>query len=229
MKKNIVVHACCGHLPLCSTFSLNSTISPLVSLVKSRGTLRWKPSHPCLALSILDAFSSSHSFSLTGLPLISSIPHFPRLAPPCSARFRHIRQRFALCFTAVQQPSILFFFLQDLCSSSSCWGGFVILCRSKNAWFSLSGPLPAFQNSSPQQLLSCCIRETCPPDFCHDVIALLIPSFRPSVVDSFKPFFLYLSLQHHQNFFLPSPPTFLFLPLIKAVMSSTKTFNSNGG
>ena len=33
IKTNIVVHACCGHFPLCSTFSRNSTISPLVSFV----------------------------------------------------------------------------------------------------------------------------------------------------------------------------------------------------
>ena len=38
IQKNIVVQACCGHLPLCSTFSKNSTISSVVSLVKSRGT-----------------------------------------------------------------------------------------------------------------------------------------------------------------------------------------------
>ena len=39
IKKNIVVPACCGHCALCSTLSKNSTISPLVSFVKSKGTL----------------------------------------------------------------------------------------------------------------------------------------------------------------------------------------------
>ena len=46
IRKNIVVQACCGHFPLCSTFSKNSTTSPLVSFVKSRETLEWKPPHP---------------------------------------------------------------------------------------------------------------------------------------------------------------------------------------
>ena len=36
-KKNIVVQACCGHFPLCSTFSKNSTISPLVSFCQVQG------------------------------------------------------------------------------------------------------------------------------------------------------------------------------------------------
>ena len=63
IRKNIVVQACCGHLPLCSTLSKNSTIPPLVSSVKSKGTLGWKPSHPppVFALYILDAVSKSLS------------------------------------------------------------------------------------------------------------------------------------------------------------------------
>ena len=39
IRKNIVVQACCGYLLLCSTFSKNSTIPPLVSFVKSKGEL----------------------------------------------------------------------------------------------------------------------------------------------------------------------------------------------
>ena len=52
--------SCCGHFPLCST------ISPLVSFVRSSGILGWKPSHPSpvFALYIREAFSKSPSFSL---------------------------------------------------------------------------------------------------------------------------------------------------------------------
>ena len=47
IKKNILVPACCGHLPLCSTFPKNSTISPLMFLLSSPKDLSgWKPSHP---------------------------------------------------------------------------------------------------------------------------------------------------------------------------------------
>ena len=56
IKKNIVVQACCGHLPLCSTFSRNSTISLLVSLCH---TLLLS-----LRCTVLDIFSSPHSFCL---------------------------------------------------------------------------------------------------------------------------------------------------------------------
>ena len=47
-------------------FSSNSTISLLVSFVKSKGILEWKPSHPTPVFSLynLEAFSKSHSFSL---------------------------------------------------------------------------------------------------------------------------------------------------------------------
>ena len=38
IRKDIVVQACCGQLPLCSTFFRNSTISHLVSSEKSKGT-----------------------------------------------------------------------------------------------------------------------------------------------------------------------------------------------
>ena len=63
---NIVAQACCGHLPLCSTFTKNSTTSPLVSFVKSRGTFGWNPSHPTpvFAMYNLDALSKSPSFNL---------------------------------------------------------------------------------------------------------------------------------------------------------------------
>ena len=66
IKKNIVVHACCSHLPLYSTFSKNSTIYLLVSFGKSKGTVGWNLSHPTpvFALYNLDAFSKSPSFNL---------------------------------------------------------------------------------------------------------------------------------------------------------------------
>ena len=71
--------ACCGHFPLCFTFSKSSTISPLVS----------KPSHPTPVFVLYKAFSKSHSLlALVKLPLISSIPNFPRLIPTF-AHFRH--------------------------------------------------------------------------------------------------------------------------------------------
>ena len=91
------MQACCCHFPPCSTFSRNSsknatslarllarslggaserasdllmknsTISPLVSFVTSRGTLVWKPSShatPVFVLYMFDTFSNPHSFSL---------------------------------------------------------------------------------------------------------------------------------------------------------------------
>ena len=66
IEKNIVVQARCGHLPPCSTFSKNSTISLLVSFVKSRLNFGWQPSHPTpvFALYNLEAFSKSQYFSL---------------------------------------------------------------------------------------------------------------------------------------------------------------------
>ena len=72
VKKNVVVHACCGHFPLCSTFSKNSTVSPLVSFVTSKGTF-WGGSHhnllPCLPYSI-SIFSNSSSFSLGSIQFL---------------------------------------------------------------------------------------------------------------------------------------------------------------
>ena len=87
IRKNIVVHACCGYLPLCSTFSMNSTIPLLVSFVKSKGTLGWKPSHstPVFALYFLDAFSNYFHSASAALPPISSAPHSSTVYPACSA------------------------------------------------------------------------------------------------------------------------------------------------
>ena len=110
-----------------STFSKNSTISSLVTLVKSKGILGWKLSHPTpvLALYNLDAFSSSHSFSFGGAPLISSIPHFPRLVihvlhafvtlPVLTHSFLFASQRSNSLETSSS-------FFQNLCSSSPCCG-----------------------------------------------------------------------------------------------------------
>ena len=112
-RKNIVVHACCGHFPPFSTFSMNSTISSHVSFVQSKGTFGSHPT-PVFALYHLETFSNSHSFNLlAALPPIFSPPHFPKL-------FLHVLhifvtlpvlcQFFPLCFTTVQQPDIVFFF-----------------------------------------------------------------------------------------------------------------------
>ena len=80
IKKNIVVHACCGHFPLCSTFSVNSTISPLVSFVKAT---------PVFALKNLETFSKTHAYNIGSASsnFLSSL--FPNACPPSSARFRH--------------------------------------------------------------------------------------------------------------------------------------------
>ena len=87
IRKNIVVHASCGYLPLCSTLSMNSTIPLLVSFVKSKGTLGWKPSHstPFFALYFLYAFSNYFHSASAALPRVSSAPHSSTVYPACSA------------------------------------------------------------------------------------------------------------------------------------------------
>ena len=119
------MQACCGHFStLFPPFSSISTISLLVSFIKSKRILGWKPSHstPVLSLHNLEAFSKSNSFSLGKassnfhqflmfprlvLQILHALITLPMLCP-----------LFPLCFTTVQQRCIFFSFLQDLCSSS---------------------------------------------------------------------------------------------------------------
>ena len=95
--------------PLQSATPLELTIGLHFFKTWSRRSLTLFPSHTQLTLAVF-------------LP-ISSIPLFPRLiiyflhafvTLPVPCPF------FPLCFTAGQQPGILFFPLQDLCSSSPC-------------------------------------------------------------------------------------------------------------
>ena len=97
IKKNIVVQACCGHLPLCSTFSRTSTISPLVSFVKSWGTFGWKPSHPTPVFALYDldtlsnhtlyepwqCFLRSLQFRIFPRLVLHFLPVFVTLPVPC--------------------------------------------------------------------------------------------------------------------------------------------------
>ena len=66
IKKNIVVQACCGQFPVCSTFSKNSTIfsSRFFCQVQKNLWVESFTSHPVFALYNLDAFSKSASFNL---------------------------------------------------------------------------------------------------------------------------------------------------------------------
>ena len=91
IKKNIVVHACCGHLPLCSTFTKNSTSSFVVSCAKSRELLGESRHIPLLSLpcTISTLFSLSHFLALAALPPIFSAPHFAKSFPPHPAHLRH--------------------------------------------------------------------------------------------------------------------------------------------
>ena len=124
IRKNIVVQTCCGHLPHCSTFSKNSTISPLISFGKSRGSLGWNPSHPTLSLlcTFLLPFPSRLLSTSAALPHISSTPHSSRVCLSCSVPPHHIASVLTIlsffCLTTAQQPRILFFFLPNQCSSS---------------------------------------------------------------------------------------------------------------
>ena len=58
--------------------------------------------------------------ALVGPPPISSVPHFFHCLS--SVTLPMLCPLFPHCFTAFQQPGILFFFLQDPCSSSPCCG-----------------------------------------------------------------------------------------------------------
>ena len=121
IKKNIVVHACCGHLPICSTFSKNSTISRSVSLVKSKeifGCHPWHPT-PIFALYNLDTSSSSHSFNLGS----ASSNFFNSLfIQGVSSRFCTSSLHCQCFATTFQQPYVLLLFFQNQCSSTPCCG-----------------------------------------------------------------------------------------------------------
>ena len=110
------MHACCGHTTLFHLLQEHIQVN-----------FGWKPSHPTPAFALynLDGFSSSHSSSLVVLPPISSILHFPWLVLQVLDAFVTLPMLcpfLPLRFTSVQQPEILFFFLQDLRCSSSCCG-----------------------------------------------------------------------------------------------------------
>ena len=118
IEKNIVVHACGGHLPLCSTFSKDSTISPPVSFVTSKNFWDGSRHTPLLFLlhTISTLFSKSHSLALAALPPISSTPHFSKAC--FSTHSSHCQCFFFFASQRPKHPGILFFFLQDLCTSS---------------------------------------------------------------------------------------------------------------
>ena len=103
--------------------------------------------------------------------------------------------------TSSHRSSCIFSGRPDFLMSENLTSHFFLLAFSftPTAWFSFSGPLPAFQHSSPIQLLLSCNPKTSHP-------ALLFPSFPPSVIDSFKPFSS-TSLFNFPKPFLPSPPT----------------------
>ena len=89
------------------------------------------------------------------------------------------------------------------------------------AWFSFRGPLPTFPHSSPKQrLLSCCIPETSPPDF---AILSFLQWSTPS-----SPFLPPLFSIYSKTFSVTSTNS-LFIPFMKAVMSSTDTLSFGSG
>ena len=78
IKKNIVVQACCGHFPLCPTFSKSSTISPVVPLSSPRRPLGGSRRIPLLFSPCTGKASST-----------SSIPQFSKARPPHSGPPHH--------------------------------------------------------------------------------------------------------------------------------------------
>ena len=127
IKKNIVVHACCGHFPLCSTFFQElHCVSSSRFFCHIQGDV-WAEAittYSSFGLIQCRYFSNSPSFSLGRassnffnasfvqgfvLHVLHAIVALPMLCP-----------FLPLCFTAVQQPGILFFYLQDLCTSPPC-------------------------------------------------------------------------------------------------------------
>ena len=123
IKKNIVVHACCRHFPLCSTFSRNCTISPLVSFVSPRGPQGG--SRHNLLLSLRYTSSKRHSFGLgSASSALLNSSFFQCFSSTFCTTSSHCQ---CFCpffpFFAAQRSSNLasfFFICQDLHSSPPC-------------------------------------------------------------------------------------------------------------
>ena len=82
-------------------------------------------SYSFFALYNLDDFPVRILSALAELPPLSSVPLFPSFDLHVLHAFGTLPMRcpfFPLCFTSVHQLDILFFFLQDLRSSSPCCG-----------------------------------------------------------------------------------------------------------
>ena len=107
IKKNIVVQACCGHFPLCSTFSKKNPRF-LLSFPLSHPEGPWGGSHHTLLLSspctISIPFPIHTPLALAVLPKISSILRFSAAYPPNFVRPHHTVNALpilSLCFTTV--------------------------------------------------------------------------------------------------------------------------------
>ena len=122
------MQACCR--PLSTWFHLLQELhdfsSCFVCQVQGDFWMETIASHSCRRLvQSRSLFPNRTLLDLVRLPLISSIPHFPRLVLqnldilitlPMLCPF------FPLCLTTVLQTRTLIFFLQVLCSSSPCCG-----------------------------------------------------------------------------------------------------------
>ena len=135
IKKNIVVQACCGNFPLCSTFSW--TLRFLPSFLLSNPGELWSGSRhiPLLSLplTILTLFPIHTRLALAALPLISSIPHvFQGMSSKISTSSLHC-QCFCPFFPLCSQRSNSRAFSSSffgICSPPLHAVGFVILCKS---------------------------------------------------------------------------------------------------
>ena len=163
IKKNIVVQACCGHLPLCSTFSRNSTISLLGSFVKSKGTFGWNPSRPTPVSAVYnpDAFSRSHSFGLGEASSNFFNSSFSKDCPPHFAHFRHTANALPILSSSPRNSlTTSFIFLQYLHSSPPhCWLRYLV--KKSSTAFLRSLFSPPFADASPPfflfHLFSACV------------------------------------------------------------------------
>ena len=117
LKKNIVVHACCGNFPLCSTFSLYSTIYSLffshpgnfgLEAVTSYFSLCLVESRRLLQLALLESLgkASSNFFNSSFFQGVSS--------QNCTLSLHfQVVSLFSLRFPSVQQRGIFFFFFKS--------------------------------------------------------------------------------------------------------------------
>ena len=119
-KKNIVVQACCGHLPHCSTFSKNFTISLLVSFDTSSRNFRVKP-------------VTAHARS--GLILLSALYKFPciNLGSP-SSRLLSSSFLHSLSSKSCTSVSHCQCFGRSFLFSSHLFMVFASLSTSSNTW-----------------------------------------------------------------------------------------------